>query len=98
MIYVVATLKAKPGKRDALIAGAKPCIAETRKEKGCVSYELFQSTSDPDTFNFVERWETREHLTAHFDTPHLKAWRAVGAECVASRAVEIIHADKVEKL
>lgn len=98
MIYVVATLTAKPGKRDALIAGAKPCIAETRKEKGCVSYELFQSTSDPDTFNFVERWETREHLTAHFDTPHLKAWRAVGAECVASRAVEIIHADKVEKL
>lgn len=98
MIYVVATLTAKPGKRDALIAGAKPCIAATLKEKGCLSYELLQSTSNPDTFNFVERWETRDHLAAHFDTPHLKAWRAVGAECVASRSVEIIHADKVEKL
>ena len=98
MIYVVATITAKPGKREALMIGAKPCIAATRKEQGCISYVLFHSISDPDTFNFVERWETREALAAHMDTPHLKAWRAVGADCVATRSVEIIHAGKVEKM
>ena len=98
MIYVVATITAKPGKRDALMDGAKPCIAATRKEKGCISYDLFESTSEAGTFNFVERWETREALAAHMETDHLKAWRKVGAECVASRAVEIIHAGQVEKM
>ncbi len=98
MIYVVATLKAKPEKRDVLVAGAKTCIAATLKEAGCVSYDLMQSITDANTFTFVERWETREALTAHFDTPHLKAWRVVSGDCIASRSVEIVHAGKVEKL
>ena len=43
MIYVVATLTTTPGGAEALRAPAAACIAETRKEKGCISYELFQS-------------------------------------------------------
>ena len=42
MIYVVATSQVKPESRDAFIKGAKECIAATRKEKGCISYELYQ--------------------------------------------------------
>ena len=96
MIYVVATLTTTPGGAEALRAPAAACIAETRKEKGCISYELFQSLGDPDTLVFVERWETRDDLTAHSKQPHLKIWREASGPHLVSRKIEIVHPEKVE--
>jgi quinol monooxygenase YgiN len=98
MIYVVATLVAKPDKHADLLAGAKICIAATQKEAGCISYDLLHSITEPNTFVFVERWETRESLTVHSKSGHLKVWRAVSNECITSRKIEIIHPDKVENV
>ncbi|HWT57299.1 MAG TPA: antibiotic biosynthesis monooxygenase, partial [Rhizobium sp.] len=50
MIYVVATTQVKSEHRDAFIKGAKECIAATRKEKGCISYENHTSINDPNLF------------------------------------------------
>ena len=47
MIYVVATTQVKPDQRDAFIKGHKACIAETLKEKGCLSYEGHTAIHDP---------------------------------------------------
>ena len=79
MIYVVATTQVKPESRDAFIKGAKECIAATRKEKGCISYESHTSINDPNLFVVVERWETREDLNAHGRAPHMKVWREYSA-------------------
>lgn len=99
MIYVVATTQVKPEGRAAYIEGAKICIAETRKEKGCVAYELHASVNDPDLFVFVERWETRDDLTAHSRAPHVKVWRELSAPLKASPSViEIISGGEVQKL
>jgi quinol monooxygenase YgiN len=98
MIFVISTNRVKPGTADLVRAAAASCRLETLKEEGCLSYDLQQSTSDPHCFVFVERWETREHLAAHFQTSHLKAWRAAAADFVIERRVEIIHPDRVEIL
>lgn len=97
MIYVVATTQVKPELRDAFIAGAKACIAETRKEKGCIAYESHVSINDPNTFVVVERWESRDDLNAHARAPHMKVWRELSAPLKASPTViEIISDAKVE--
>lgn len=96
MIYVVATLAIRPGSLEALRAAAAECIAATRMEKGCISYDLHASLTDPETLVFVERWETREDLTAHSRQPHLAAWREASAPHLVSRTIEVVHADKVE--
>ena len=96
MIYVVATLTTTPGGAEALRAPAAACIAETSKEKGCISYELFQSLGDPDKLVFVEKWETRDDLTAHSKQPHLKVWRDASGPHLVSRKIEIVHPEKVE--
>lgn len=96
MIYVVATLIVKPGSTEALRGPAAACIAETRKEEGCISYELFQSLGDPDRLVFVERWQTREALTAHSKTPHIAAWREASNPHLVSRTIEVVHPEKVE--
>jgi quinol monooxygenase YgiN len=99
MIYVIATSQIKPGQHDAFIAGHKACIAETRKEKGCIAYEGHTSIHDPDTYVVVERWETRDDLTAHAKSAHMKAWRELsGSLRVAPPVVEIISDGKVETL
>ena len=99
MIYVVATTQVKPDQRDAFIVGHKKCIAETLKDKGCVSYEGHTSIHDPNIYVVVERWETRDDLNAHGRAPHMKIWRVYSAPLKASPPViEIISDGKVEKI
>jgi quinol monooxygenase YgiN len=98
MIYVIATTQVKPECREAFIKGAEECIFETRKEKGCLAYENHSSILDPNLFVVVERWDSREDLTAHSKAPHMKVWREYSAPLKASPTViEIISDGRVEK-
>jgi quinol monooxygenase YgiN len=46
-------------------------VDPTRRESGCLSYELLQNSSDPTDFVFVEQWANAAAEQAHFATPHL---------------------------
>ena len=46
-------------------------VEPTRRELGCLSYELFQNNSDPADFVFVEKWASVAAEQAHFATPHI---------------------------
>ena len=100
MIYLIATLKIKPGSLPEFIDDAKLCIEETRKEPGCISYDLVQSQTDEDTLMFVERWKNQEAVDSHFNAPHFKVWREAGTPYFLDRKIEIIEidADKVKVL
>ena len=45
-------------------------VTETRKEDGCINYELLQRTENPCELVLVEEWESQEHLDAHTHTEH----------------------------
>lgn len=96
MLYLIATLKIKPGSLPAIMEAVMPCIEATRQEKGCISYDLHQSLTDPETLVFVERWETRQALENHFTEPHLIAWRDAGGPYFLDRKIEIIENSDVE--
>lgn len=99
MIYVIATTPMKPESKDDFIRGHKACIAETHKEKGCLSYEGHVSVNDPNLYVVVERWETRDDLTAHSKAPHMKVWREYSADMkTGPTVIEIISDAKVQKL
>lgn len=98
MIYVIAKITIKEGSFAELLKAVTPALEATRKETGCLYYHLAQDVQNPLMLTFTECWETREALTAHFTAPHFITWRAAGAAFITSRAIEIIHADHVEKL
>ena len=98
MIYVVAELTLKPGSAEKAAAAARKAVAETNKEKGCIFYQMHLNVGDPTKLVVVERWESREALDAHIQTPHLKAWREAGKEFVTARKVEVITPAKVDTL
>lgn len=98
MIHLIATLKIKPGSLPAVVEAVKPCLEATRREDGCLSYDLFSSVDDENTLVFVERWRDRSALDAHFQTPHLKAWREAGGQYFVDRKIEILSGGDVEVL
>ena len=98
MIYVVATTQVKPENKEDFIKGHKACTVETLKEKGCISYDGNVSVNNPNQYVVVERWETRDDLTAHSKAPHMKVWREYSAQMqTGPTVIEIISDAKVEK-
>ena len=98
MIYLIATITVRSEHRADFLENARTVIAATHKEPGCQSYDLLSSVTEPNCFVFVERWVSREALTEHFGTPHLKEWQRVSKEFVEKVSIEIIWPDKVETL
>lgn len=98
MVHLIATLKIKPGSIETLLSAAAPCIEATRNEQGCISYDLYQSTTDTDTLAFVEVWESREALDAHFATEHLQRWKENSAPYIADRSAKIINPKEIEAI
>ena len=43
----------------------KNFIDETRKENGCISFQLFQDADNPKVFFVSEEWASQEHLENH---------------------------------
>jgi quinol monooxygenase YgiN len=96
MIYVFATLTIRPGTLDHLREPARICRETTLKEDGCIAYDLHADIANPDRLVFVEKWETREALSAHAKSAHVAAWREASAPHLIERKIEIVHAEKVE--
>ncbi len=72
-VVVVATLEAKPGREAELKQLLQSLLEPTRREAGCMQYDLHVSADQPTKFLFYEIWASREALEAHFQSPHLTA-------------------------
>lgn len=72
MIKVTARCKVKEDGIETFKAITSKLIDETRKEEGCIRYELFQDLKNENMFMFVEDWKSRESHIAHDETKHIK--------------------------
>lgn len=79
-VTVVATLKAKEGKEQKVEQELLNMVNETRKETGCLNYDLHKSVDCPRTFIFYENWVSKQCLELHFQTPHLVRLRELQSE------------------
>lgn len=74
-LTVVATIVAKPGCEKDVEALLTGLVEPSRKDKGCLLYDLHRAVDQPGTFLFYETWESKELLDAHLETPHLANMR-----------------------
>jgi quinol monooxygenase YgiN len=72
-ITVVATFQAKPGKEAELQKALISLVAPTRKEAGCLNYDLHVSPEDPGKCLFHENWTSKAALDAHLKNTHIQA-------------------------
>jgi quinol monooxygenase YgiN len=72
-IHVVSHVDSVP-QGDAL--GMLQRLAEaSRKERGCLRFDVTQSTMRPNHFTVVETWESQQALDAHAAAAHTKRYR-----------------------
>jgi quinol monooxygenase YgiN len=83
-LTLVAILRAKEGQQLLLEAELRALVAPTRREEGCLQYDLHRGADQPGTFLFHEVWESREHHTTHTRTPHFLRWQARKDSLLAS--------------
>jgi quinol monooxygenase YgiN len=90
IVTVVATFHARPGKEAELRAALLGLLAPTRKESGCLNYDLHQSPEDAAKFLFHENWTSKAALDAHLQSPQIKALiPRVDDLCVAFPEIKI---------
>ena len=65
MIIVRITMVARPEKRKEVRQTLLSMIEPTLREKGCLSYQVFQDIEDENIFSLVKEWKTREDLDRH---------------------------------
>jgi quinol monooxygenase YgiN len=64
------TIKAKAGKEKELAEAFAPCLIATKKEAGCLAYELNRDPDDPVIYVMVEKFKNVAALEAHLKQEH----------------------------
>ena len=76
MIKVVCKAKLKPGvKVEEYLIIAREVVSETRKEKGCITYTLYEDINDPTILTTLEEWVDEEAINQHNKNEHV--WKFV---------------------
>ena len=73
-ISIVARIEAKTDKIELVKSALLKLIEPTRKEEGCLQYDLHKDNENPEVFVFYENWETRSLWETHMNNDHLKAY------------------------
>ena len=70
MLIVLAKITAKEGMVDNILNESKALIEATRKEEGCIEYNLYNSVEKKNILTFVEKWDSKESLESHIKQTH----------------------------
>ncbi len=74
-IHVVALFKLNENYLMDAVELFQTLVRETRKEEGCLKYDLVEDKDNKGTFLMVELWESEEHLNRHNGQDHLLNFR-----------------------
>ncbi|MBS1807948.1 MAG: antibiotic biosynthesis monooxygenase [Acidobacteria bacterium] len=84
MILVTGSVLANPETFDEILAASLAHVQRSRAEPGCIAHNVHQDAEHPLRLVFVEEWEDRAALLAHFAVPESRAFaktiRALAAE------------------
>jgi len=75
-VTLIVILRAKEGQEALLEAELRALITPTRREDGCLTYDLHRGMEAQGTFLLHEVWASREHHRLHTKTPHFLRWDA----------------------
>lgn len=89
-VAVVAHFTARPGKETQLLALLHSLIEPTRREPGCLRYELNQEIEDQGKFTFSEKFLDRESFESHLKAPHVQEFLARADDLVKSREIRLL--------
>lgn len=74
-LYIVALFQFKENDLMDALELLKKLVFETRKENGCLQYDLIEDHTHKGVFFIMEIWESEEHHHQHNGSDHLMDFR-----------------------
>jgi quinol monooxygenase YgiN len=79
-VIIAGTMRVPPQNLPGLKPHMLAMLAASRAEDGCLTYSYGEDVAEPGLIRVYENWRDQAAIAAHFQTPHMAAWRAAGAE------------------
>ena len=86
-IVLLARIKARQNSAEIVKSELLKMVEPTRKETGCIEYQLYQDNEDPSVFVFFEVWESASILERHKDTDHYRHYATTVLGLIEERVV-----------
>jgi quinol monooxygenase YgiN len=84
-VTLIVLLRAREGQETLLEAELRALVSPSRREEGCLTYNLHRAIDMPGALLLHEVWTSREAHTEHTHTPHFLRWNARKDALLASR-------------
>ncbi len=75
-VLIAGTIRVPPENLTRFKPHMEAMLAASRAEDGCLTYSYAVDVQDPGLIRVFEAWRDEAALQAHFQTPHIAAWRA----------------------
>jgi quinol monooxygenase YgiN len=86
-VTLMVLLRPREGQEYLLEAELRALVGPTRKEEGCITYDLHRAAEPPAGLLLHEVWASRQAHAAHTKTPHFLRWNARKDALLTSRDV-----------
>ena len=87
MIIVSTTANVLPEKRENFLALLPSLIQSSQNDEGCISYQVFEELSNPNSFHFFGKWATQEDIDAHLQAVHTKSFLDIVPSLVSKEPI-----------
>jgi len=65
----------------------------SRREAGCVRFDIIQQIDDPTQFTFIEMFKSRGDGARHLETGHFKKWLEEAVPLMVEPRTRVIYQD-----
>lgn len=93
-LHIVALFKFNESYLMEAVELFQKLVRETRKEDGCLQYELVEDKDQKGTFFLIELWESVEHHNHHNGTDHLLEFRN-NASKILTETIQVYKGFKI---
>lgn len=95
-LFLFARFHARPGCADALRDAIRAVEGPTRREPGCLGYQVFRSVRVPGEFVIHSRWRDQAAFDLHASLPHTVQFLAT-ADTLIDHPFNIALTERLER-
>lgn len=93
-LHIIALFKFNESYLMEAVELFQTLVRETRKEEGCLQYDLIEDKDQKGTFFLIELWESVEHHNHHNGADHLLDFRKNASKIMTS-TIEVYKGFKI---
>lgn len=75
-VIIAGTVRVPPKNLERFKPHMQAMLTASRAEDGCLEYSYAVDVAEPGLIRIFEAWRDQAAIDAHFQTPHMAAWRS----------------------